>query len=148
MPSSKSTRSCQYSQANGSFWRTEITNSKRNQTTNSIIMKDLILQRKDSRDPHDGKILNKKIHKQSRKELRLWKTKWVEHRLERFENTKFLQKIKIAPVQSSACPIDSEEFAKFLGILFSSSSPLTPMMKINVQFSIYHYFDWNNLRLL
>ena len=50
----------------------------------------------------------------------------AEHLLERFENTKYLQKIKIVSVQSSACPIDSEEFAKFLGTLFSCSFPLTP----------------------
>ena len=46
--------------------------------------------------------------------------------MERFENSKFLQKIKIAPVQSSVCPIDSKEFAKFFGTFFSSSFVLTP----------------------
>ena len=55
----------------------------------------------------------------------MWKTKWTEYLLQKFENIKYLQKIKSVPIRSSACAIDAEEFATFLGTLFSSSSLLT-----------------------
>ena len=55
----------------------------------------------------------------------MWKAKWAEYLLEKFENTKYLQKIKISPIKSSACPIDAEAFASFLGTLYSFSIPLT-----------------------
>ena len=91
----------------------------------SLELKDLVLQRKETRDTNGRRKLSKLIHKQSRKELRMWKAKWAEYLLEKFENTKYLQKIKISPVKSSACPIDAEAFASFLGTLYSSSNPLT-----------------------
>ena len=53
-----------------------------------------------------------------------WKPTWTKYLLEKFENTKYLQKIKIAPVQTEVCPIDAEAFASFLGILYSSPTPL------------------------
>ena len=83
----------------------------------SLELKDLVLQRKETRDTNGRRKLSKLIHKQSRKELRMWKAKWAEYLLEKFENTKYLQKIKISPVKSSACPIDAEAFASFLGTL-------------------------------
>ena len=88
-------------------------------------LKDLILQRKETRDSYGRRNLSKLILKQSRKELRMWKAKCAEYLLEKFENTKYLQKIKISPIKSSACPIDAEAFASFLGTLYSSSNPLT-----------------------
>ena len=91
----------------------------------SLELKDLVLQRKETRDTNGRRKLSKLIHKQSRKELRMWKAKWAEYLLEKFENTKYLQKIKISPIKSSACPIDAEAFASFLGTLYSSSNPLT-----------------------
>ena len=91
----------------------------------SLELKDLVLQRKETRDTNGRRKLSKLIHKQSRKELRMWKAKWAEYLLEKFENTKYLQKIKISPIKSSACPIDAESFASFLGTLYSSSNPLT-----------------------
>ena len=51
---------------------------------------------------------------------------WDEHLLQKFENTKYLQKINSAPRQASACPIESEDFASFLRNIFASSSPLIP----------------------
>ena len=67
-----------------------------------------------------------KIHKQSRKELRTWKTKRAVHLLSRFENTKYFQKIISSPIQSSAYSIDAEKFKQFCGLFFSSSDPLLP----------------------
>ena len=61
-----------------------------------------------------------------RKELRLWKFKYTEYLLSKFENTKHLQKIHKAPIQSLACPIDKEDFEYFLGSLFSFSNPQIP----------------------
>ena len=90
------------------------------------IVKDLMLQRKESRDIHDRKIFSKNIHKQSRKELRSWRIKWADHLLSRFENTKYFQKIRSYLIQSSACSIDAEKFKEFLGILCSSSDLLLP----------------------
>ena len=55
----------------------------------------------------------------------MWKTKWAEHLLQKFENTKYLQKIKSVPIRSSACAIDAKEVVSFLGTLFSSSGLLT-----------------------
>ena len=52
--------------------------------TQSIMIKDLILQRNESRNANDRKMLTKTIPKQSRKELRAWKTKSTEHLLSRF----------------------------------------------------------------
>ena len=45
---------------------------------------------------------------------------------EQIENTKHLQQIHKAPIQSSASPIDNEDFDNFLGSLLSSSNPLIP----------------------
>ena len=76
--------------------------------------------------PHGRRIFNTNIHQQLRKELRSWKTKWAEHLLSRFENTKYFQKIRSSQIQSSAYSIDAEEFKEFLGSLFSLSNPLPP----------------------
>ena len=92
----------------------------------SLALKDLILQRKETNDVNNRKVLSKQIHRQARKELRQWKSKWAEYLLTKFENTKHLQKIMKAPIQSSACPIDKEAFGSFLGSLFSSPNPLLP----------------------
>ena len=90
----------------------------------SMALNDLILQRKETSNTQDRQILSKHIHKQTRTELRLWNAKWTDYLLSKFENTKHLQKIHKAPIQSSACPIDKEDFGNFLGSLFSSSNPL------------------------
>ena len=66
--------------------------------TQSNLIRDLILQMNECHDKNLLRTINENIHKQSCKELRLWKTKWIEHRFERFENTKYLKKIKIATV--------------------------------------------------
>ena len=83
-------------------------------------LKDLILQRKEASSIQTRKDMSKKIQKQVRKEIRLWKTKWAEYLLLKFMNTKYLQKINISPIRSAACPIDSEAFASFLEELFSN----------------------------
>ena len=90
----------------------------------SLILKDLVFQRKEARDTQRRRDLSKSILKQARRELRIWKSKWAEHLLQKFENTKYLQKIRSAPIRSSACAIDAEEFASFLGTLYSSANPL------------------------
>ena len=59
--------------------------------------------------------------------------------MEKFENTKYLQKIKISPVKSSACLIDAEAFATLLGNLYSSSTPLTTTEDINTIRSILEF---------
>ena len=92
----------------------------------SLALKDLILQRKETNDANNRKVLSKQIHRQARKELRQWKSKWAEYLLTKFENTKHLQKIMKTPIQSSALPIDNEVFGSFLGYLFSSPNPLLP----------------------
>jgi hypothetical protein len=38
--------------------------------------------------------------------------------LDKFRNTKFIQKIDLDPVQQKACPIDDQDFATFLQDLF------------------------------
>ena len=58
--------------------------------TQSNLIRDLILQMHEYYDKNLRRSISNNIHKQSRKELRLWKTKWTERLLERFENTKFL----------------------------------------------------------
>ena len=90
----------------------------------SLILKDLVFQRKEARDTQRRRDLSKSILKQARRELRMWKSKWAEHLVQKFENTKYLQKIRSAPIRSSACAIDAEEFASFLGTLYSSANPL------------------------
>ena len=46
--------------------------------------------------------------------------------MQKFENTKkYLQQIRSAPIRSSACAIDAQEFASFFGTLYSSTNPLT-----------------------
>ena len=65
---------------------------------------------KEIREKNGRRILSKRIPNQVRRELREWKLKWTEYVLEKFENTKHLQKIMKAPIQSSACPIDKEAF--------------------------------------
>ena len=42
--------------------------------------------------------------------------------MEKFRNTKFLQKINIDPVKSSACSIDPDDFADFLKDIFADSN--------------------------
>ena len=91
----------------------------------SLILKDLVFQRKEVRDIQRRRDLSKSILKQARRELRIWKSKWIEYLLQKLENTKYLQKIRSAPIRSSACAIDTEEFASFVGILYSSTNPLT-----------------------
>ena len=67
----------------------------------SNLIRDLVFQRKEAQDMKIRRKITKEIHKQSRKELRLWKIKWVERLLERFKNTKYVQKIKVVSIQSS-----------------------------------------------
>ena len=87
-------------------------------------LKDLILQRKEASSIQTRKDMSKKIQKQVRKEVRLWKTKWAEYLLLKFMNTKYFQKINISQIRSAACPIDSEAFASFLEELFSNEAHL------------------------
>ena len=61
-----------------------------------------------------GTYLSKQIYKIARKELRAWRTLWSEHLLQRFRNTKYLQKVMVDPIQSSACPIEVENLTEFL----------------------------------
>ena len=44
--------------------------------------------------------------------------------LEQFENTKFIQKIRTAPRETSTYPVESKAFATFIHKFFISSSPL------------------------
>ena len=85
-----------------------------------------MLMRRETKDDYSRRNISKKIHKLARKELRLWKAMWGEYLLQKFENTKYLQKINSAPRQASACQIESEDFASFLRNIFASSSPLIP----------------------
>ena len=56
--------------------------------------------------------INKKIHKQLRNIFHLWKIKWAQYLLEKNDNMKYLQKIKVATVKSLlACPIDYQDVA-------------------------------------
>ena len=74
----------------------------------SLTLKDLIFQRKEARDIQRRRILSKAVLKQARRELRIWKSKYIEYLLQKFENTKYLQKIRSTPIRSSACAIDAE----------------------------------------
>ena len=58
----------------------------------SLIFKDLVFQRKEARDIQRRRDLSKSILKQARRELRIWKSKWNEYLLQKFENRKYLQK--------------------------------------------------------
>ena len=73
--------------------------------------------------------------------------KCAEPLLERFEKTKYLRKIKVIPVQSTVCPIDSKEFAKFLGALFSSSFLLTPDDKDKFVFQQFSQFRLEEIEI-
>ena len=78
----------------------------------SNIIRDWFFQRIEAQEIKSLRNISKKIFKQSRKELRLWNIKLAERLLERFENMKYLQKIKVATVKSLlACPIDYQDFA-------------------------------------
>ena len=57
----------------------------------------------------------------SRRELRTWRTLCVNHVLEKFRNTKFLQKINVDPVKFKVYQVDPEAFVSFLQDIFSSS---------------------------
>ena len=56
----------------------------------SLILNDLMLERKEARDGQRRRDLSKAIHKQARRELQMLKTKKVEHLLQKFENTPYL----------------------------------------------------------
>ena len=73
--------------------------------------------------------------------------KWAEHRLERFENSKYLQKKKVVPSQSAVCPIDFKEFAKFQDALFSFSFQSTPNDEDKYAIQQIQHFDWKSWRL-
>ena len=74
----------------------------------------MIQQLRASTDPVLRRKLSKRIAKQPRKELRSWRHLCASHLLGRFENTKFLEKIKVDMVISSACPVEPDDFADFL----------------------------------
>ena len=82
MPSSKSTQSGKQAPISGGVTFQGPRGVRR--PVQSIMNKYYILQRKDSRDAYDRTILSKTIHKQSRQEVRAWKTKWAQHLLQRF----------------------------------------------------------------
>ena len=84
----------------------------------SMALKTLIYQRRHSRIHSERKRLSKDIFKFARQELRKWRTMWADRLLNKFRNTKHLQKINIDPIQSKACPIDDADFADFLENLF------------------------------
>ena len=48
----------------------------------SLILKDLVFQRKEARDIKRRRDLSKSILKQARRELRIWKSKWAEYLLQ------------------------------------------------------------------
>ena len=83
-------------------------------------LKDLIRQRRECVDSNSRRELSKKISKLTRKESRAWKSKWSEYLLGQFRNTKYLQRIKDMPRQSSTCPIESDVFRNFLEKLYDS----------------------------
>ena len=70
--------------------------------------------------------LIKKLQRQARTELRLWKTKWAEYLLQKFANTKYLQTINSSPIRSAACLIDSEAFASFPEEFLPNEAHLIP----------------------
>ena len=47
-----------------------------------------MLQKQEIRDTDGRRLLNKRIHKQVKRELRIWKAKWTDYLIEKFENTK------------------------------------------------------------
>ena len=61
----------------------------------------------------------------TRRELRSWRSLWTTHLLEKFKNTKFLQKIKTDPIKSHACPVEANDFADFLQSIFQFETPIT-----------------------
>ena len=79
-----------------------------------MALRTLIYQRRHCRDNLERRNLSKAISKVSRQELRRWRTLWADHLLQRFRNTKYLQKVNIDPIQNKACPIDDDSFADFL----------------------------------
>ena len=76
----------------------------------------MILQRLEIQDTSSLRNTNKIISKFARKYLRLWKTKWTEYVLKKFETTKFIQKIQVAPRQTPICHIKSDHLRHFLAI--------------------------------
>ena len=85
----------------------------------SMALKTLIYQRRHCRIKLERRQFSKDIFKLARQELRKWRTMWANHLLDKFRNTKHLQKINIDPVQSKACPIDGVEFFGILEHLLS-----------------------------
>ena len=86
----------------------------------SEILLALIEARKRSRCRGERANLSKSIYKQTRMELRRWRTLWADHLLSRCANLKYLQKINSSRVKKQACPIDPDDFAAFLELLFAS----------------------------
>ena len=94
----------------------------------------LLHQRRENRDRHQRQYLSKLIQKKTRQEQRKWRTIWAEHLLGRMRNTKHLQRINSDPVKSHGCPIEPDDFADFLGSLFSSSTPSITNIKIHYSY--------------
>ena len=107
-------------------------------------LKNLILQRKEASSIQTRKDMSKKIQKQVRKEVRLWKTKWAEYLLQKFVNTKYLQNINISQIRSAACPIDSEAFASFLEELFSNEVHLIASDDEKMKYRLFHNSNLKN----
>ena len=76
----------------------------------SRVLLKMIHERRICHDRHERQRLSKSINKQTRKELRAWRTLWADHLLEKFRRTKYLQKINIEPDIGKAYPIDEKDF--------------------------------------
>ena len=88
----------------------------------SMALKTLIYQRRHCRINSQRKQLSKDILKLARQELRKWRTMWANYLLEKFRNTKYLQKVNIDPIHSTTCPIDDDDFADFFGAVICRPS--------------------------
>ena len=88
-------------------------------------LKYFIHQRRITQYPIRRRPLSKRIANQSRKEKLPWRTLRSSHLLQRFENTKFLQKVQVDQIKSSACPVESDESAVFLESIYQSSNAIT-----------------------
>ena len=90
---------------------------------------------------HKRRQLSKRIQRETRKALRIWRTDWANRLFMQFKNHRHLKNITSEPVHSQACPVEAYAFADLLESVFHSDVPLrkcnlVELMRQVPQFSI------------
>ena len=100
------------------------TDNKCSRPEQSEELKNLIYRRHRTRDTQERRQLSKMIAKQTRRELRAWRTLWAEFLLDKMKDVKHTQKINTDSIQKIVCPSEADDLSEFLEELFHSDHPL------------------------